>query len=305
MIPIFPVKGRYIVIVWLAPYLLLLPGAGVVFSFLDPNTEWFWFDIVFYYTFHLIFISVMILLFGIYQIHWKSMLSRVEPSEYVPAIKLTAFVFVFSIAAAYALFYPLSYVFPEFVTFWFIDIPPFIFSSQGEFPLVPNTLSFLSLVLFAPVIEEFAFRGILLHRWGEKYGLKIAIVLSSLLFGIAHPDPIGATAFGMAMCVLYLRTKTLLIPIICHALTNLTVWFWEVGNIVWLGSEYTYTLEDFRNGWDIGVVSALIVIVWSYAYMKRPKNQTALTLPQLWLAGRPNCRCCQVRFFLLGVQVSP
>jgi membrane protease YdiL (CAAX protease family) len=281
---VFPIKGRYIVIIWLLPFVfpvIFLPVIDFIFMLLNPDTEWFWFGIVYYYHFHLIFLASMAFLISIYKVNWRSMLSRADTSDYLPAIKLTAFIFIFSIAAAYALFYPLSFVFPEFVTFWFIDIPPFIYSSQGEFPFVPNMLSFLSLVLFAPVIEEFAFRGILLHRWGEKYGLKTAIVLSSLLFGIVHPDPIGAAAFGVAMCVLYLRTKTLLVPMICHALTNLTAWLLEAGYIAWLGPEYRYTLEEFRNEWYIGAACALIVAVWSYVYIKRRKNTTALSLPQL------------------------
>jgi membrane protease YdiL (CAAX protease family) len=277
---IFPIYGRYIVIIWLLPF-VFFPGLETIYRLLDVSTEWFWFDLIYYYYFHFIFLLLMALLFAAYKVNWKMMLSRADASDYLPAIKLTAFIFIFSIAAAYALFYPLSFVFPEFVTSWFIDIPPFIYSSQGEFPLIPNLLSFLSLVVFAPLVEEFAFRGILLHRWGEKYGVQTAIVLSSLLFGIAHPDPIGAAAFGVAMCILYLKTRTLWVPIFCHALTNLMVWCIEVGYISWLGPEYSYTLEDFRNEWQLGAVAALIVAVWGYLYLKGTNEKPVLSLPRL------------------------
>jgi membrane protease YdiL (CAAX protease family) len=278
---LFPIKGRYIVIIWLLPFLFFLPGIDVVYGLLKPGTEWFWFDIAYYYYFYLLFVCLMAILIGIYEVNWKAMFTKADTSEYPPAIKLTTFIFIFSIAAAYALFIPLSFIIPEFVTYWFIDTPPFIYGVQDELPFVPNLLSFLTLVVLAPVIEEFAFRGLLLHRWGEKYGLKTAIVLSSLLFGIGHTDPIGAAAFGAAMCFIYLRTRTLLVPILCHALTNLAVWLIEMWNVAWLGPEYSYTLEDFQNEWPIGVASALVAALWGYVYMKDLKEKPVLSLPRL------------------------
>jgi membrane protease YdiL (CAAX protease family) len=276
----YPIKGRYIVIIWVAPF-FLLPGIYPFLSLLDPDTEPYWFDIIFYYYFHFLLFSLSLLLVSKHKVNWKAMFSRADSTEYPPAIKLTIYIYIFSIAAVYALFYPLSLVFPDFVTSWLLEIPPLIYSDGTGFPLIPNVLGFLSLVVLAPVLEEFTFRGLLLHRWGEKYGIEKAIIFSSLLFGIAHPDPIGATAFGMAMSVLYLRTKTLLIPMFCHALTNFAVWCTEVGYISVLEPGYVYTLEDFQNDWYIGFVAALIAVAWSYVYIRGPRKNFVLSLPPL------------------------
>lgn len=276
----FPIKGRFVVVIWLFPF-IYLPGLDFIYSFIDSDKEWYWFDIAFYYYYHFFVGALLFVLILCHKLRWRRMFRRPNSADYLPAIKLTAFVFVFSIAAAFALFYPLSYVLPEFVNYWFIDLPPIIYSSQQQFPALPNGLSFISLVLIAPVLEEFAFRGILLHRWSEKWGLNKAVLISSLLFGIAHPDPIGATAFGMAMCVIYLKTKTLIVPMVCHGLTNLVVWFIEAGYIAWLGPDYVYSLEDFRDEWVVGVVAALVVWAWTYFYIKGEKSKKIWELPKI------------------------
>jgi len=50
--------------------------------------------------------------------------------------------------------------------------------------------------------------------------LKVAIFVSSLLFSILHLDPIGSFVFAFVMCVLYIETRCLILPIACHAMNN-------------------------------------------------------------------------------------
>jgi len=75
-------------------------------------------------------------------------------------------------------------------------------------------------VLVAPPVEELLFRGILLHRWSVKWGLRRAILFSSLAFAVLHAAPVGMFVFGCVMAVLYIRSRTLIVPIICHMLNN-------------------------------------------------------------------------------------
>jgi membrane protease YdiL (CAAX protease family) len=220
-------------------------------------------------------------LFAYFRVDWPRMLAPARREDYPPAIKLTLFVLVFSIAAAYALFYPLSFLAPDFVTYWFIDLPPLIYYADDAYPILPNVLNYISLVVMAPLVEEFSFRGILLHRWTQKWGMMPAILASSALFGIAHPDPVGATVFGVAMCVLYLRTQTLVVPIVCHALNNGVAWLIEAGYIAYRGPEHVYTLEDFQSEWIIGLVSAIVCFLWAAAYLKRARRDTRWVLPRL------------------------
>ena len=194
-------------------------------------------------------------------------------------MKLTWFLFLFSAAAAYALFIPLSYAHPEFVQWWVIDAPPVILSDSEGYPFLANVLNFVSLVAVAPILEEIVFRGFLLHRWSHKWNLRTAIIVSSLLFAIVHTDPIGAFAFGVGMCILYLRTQSLYVPILCHAANNLIVWILEALYKYIEGPEYKYTLDAFRNEWYIGLIAGAIVIIWAVLFLRNPKELRAWKLP--------------------------
>jgi membrane protease YdiL (CAAX protease family) len=83
--------------------------------------------------------------------------------------------------------------------------------------------SMIGAVLFAPVIEEIIFRGIILNKWAERSSNIRALVLSSLVFGLIHfdslivPQLIGGLIYGLV----YLKTKKLIYPIFMHILHNL------------------------------------------------------------------------------------
>ncbi len=271
----FPIRARYFVLLWLMP-LIYLPGVDQISGLIDPDAGWYWFDLVFNYFFHALFLLLLSLLGAAHKSEFFGMFGRIKKRDLGFALKTTAFVFVFSNASAYALFYPLSFITPSFVTFWYIDLPPVIYNTFGHYPIIPNLLSFVSLVFFAPVIEELVFRGVLLRRWAEKWGVKKAVLISSVLFGIVHPDIVGATAFGAAMCLLALKTKSLWVPMICHAANNFVVWLIEAGYEIHFGPDYKYSLEDFRDEWFIGVICVLIVLIWIFQY------RTTATFRELW-----------------------
>lgn len=211
---------------------------------------------------------------------WIEIIGKDLPTVEIPsAFKLTLFLFIFSIAAAYAFFIPLSYIVPNFVQWWYLDISPIIFYESGSYPVFANILGFLSLVVIGPIIEEVLFRGLLLRRWIKKWNVVKAIVLSSFLFGALHADPIGACAFGAGMCVLYLRTQSLYIPIICHAANNLVVWLIEAGYIFQNGPNYQYTIEGLRSEWYIGLICGVIVALWTTKYLKAPIQSREWKLP--------------------------
>jgi len=76
-------------------------------------------------------------------------------------------------------------------------------------------------VIAAPLVEEIAFRGVLLQRWERKWGVNMALLSSSLAFGCLHANPLGMTMFALVMSLLYIRTRTLAMPVACHMLNNI------------------------------------------------------------------------------------
>lgn len=78
--------------------------------------------------------------------------------------------------------------------------------------------------------EEIVFRGFLFALWGKLFGLRLSIsvllllLMSSLLFGISHPNQ-GVELFirsslGFLLGVVILYTKTILFAILLHSLHN-------------------------------------------------------------------------------------
>jgi membrane protease YdiL (CAAX protease family) len=110
--------------------------------------------------------------------------------------------------------------------------------------IVPNILHISTLIMHTlciGIFEETLIRGLtlnlLLKKMGSsKKGILVACVIYSVFFGIAHItnfmlgdsllEVVGrifsTTALGLYFAVLYLRTKTLWVPILVHMLVNLS-----------------------------------------------------------------------------------
>lgn len=266
----FPIKGRYIVIFWLFP-IIYLPGQQTLYELIDSQSPWYWFNIVNYYYYHYLAMLLLIILTLVYKINWRTMFNK-PTINWQPALLVTSFILIFSMAGVYLLYYPLSFVAPDFVANYFHNTEPFIYFSPVDFPVLPNVLSFMSLVIFAPIIEELMFRGLLLHRWSQKWNKATAVLLSALIFALLHSEPIGAFAFAVAMSFLYLKYQTLLVPIVCHAFHNTLVWIITLAN---LWDENTIdsplgivTLREFQSDIWIGMICGVICCLWVTWYVK-------------------------------------
>jgi membrane protease YdiL (CAAX protease family) len=163
---------------------------------------------------------------------------------------LVVCVLLFSFSSFSLIFYPISLVAPQFVE---AQLSEQLLQVETVLPTLYQALMVFVTVVFAPVAEEFIFRGILLQRWSFKWGLRTGIVLSSILFGALHVNnPVGLTMFGLIMALLYVRTRSLWTPILAHTLNNLLSVLPEL-----LTSETdapSLTLADFQSSWWVGLV---------------------------------------------------
>ena len=62
-----------------------------------------------------------------------------------------------------------------------------IFKSKGRTPLInePLYIDVIMAVFVAPILEEIVFRGVIMNNL-KKYGIRVAIIINSLLFGLSH-----------------------------------------------------------------------------------------------------------------------
>jgi len=93
-------------------------------------------------------------------------------------------------------------------------------------------LFIISAVFIAPVAEEIIFRGIITRDLLNYHSEKGAIVISGLLFGLIHVNPVQvlpATFAGFFLAWLYIRTNNLGICILLHFVNNaMAVWMMNV-----------------------------------------------------------------------------
>lgn len=99
------------------------------------------------------------------------------------------------------------------------------YSMLNEFLSFDNiVLAILVIALLPAICEELLFRGVIYNSFNKRYGVVVAIIISSLLFGIFHMNWIqGINAFilGIALSYAYYKSNSIFVPIIFHFANNL------------------------------------------------------------------------------------
>ena len=203
----------------------------------------------------------------------------IVPSNYkwLPIIGLVLLVMLFSVSAYLVSFSLLSWVAPAFVEQLMRQVASNP-SAQSSAPLLNNLLSAFTTIIVAPIAEEFIFRGVILQRWATKWGIRAALIVSSLLFGILHANFLGLSMFGLVMGVLYIKTRTLIVPIACHALNNVLAVTAGYFSSAPPTTSVVNNLEQLRSGWWGGVLLMLVSLPWliRFLWQNWPRKKTPI-----------------------------
>jgi len=84
----------------------------------------------------------------------------------------------------------------------------------------------VSAIVIAPIVEEIFFRGFIFRLLSCRIGIVSAALLSGILFGAVHLSLIQTVAlsiFGFVQCMLYAQTRSIIYPMILHAIFNAIV----------------------------------------------------------------------------------
>jgi membrane protease YdiL (CAAX protease family) len=92
----------------------------------------------------------------------------------------------------------------------------------------PHPADWLGLVVLAvtisPVAEEVFFRGMLYNALRRRLPTIVAVPLQAVVFGLMHPfgpsDVLAVALIGIALALLYEWRRTLVAPVLLHALVN-------------------------------------------------------------------------------------
>lgn len=183
---------------------------------------------------------------------------------------------IFSFSSFLLLFYPISLFAPGFVE---ERLTEQLLNVETVAPELYRYLMLFVVLVFAPIAEEFVFRGVLLQRWAVRWNLPIGIILSSVLFGILHiNNPMGLTMFGVIMALLYVRTRSLWVPIIAHALNNVV----SVAPEVFSSAPQTFDISDFQQTWWVGLIGVCLAAptLTHFIYNSWPQKNTRA--PYFW-----------------------
>ena len=126
-------------------------------------------------------------------------------------------------------------------------------------------LSFVTVALAAPVLEELIFRGVILDSFLKRISPTKAIIWSSIIFGIAHANPwqfIAAFSIGLIVGWIYYRTKSIWPGILLHFVNNATASI--LGKYLGIAQSIDQQLLP-GNTWILWVAAGLILAASLYA----------------------------------------
>lgn len=205
--------------------------------------------------------------FNRFKISFRRIIGTVPPNyRWLPTIGLVICVLLLSLGSFYLVYYFVSFIAPSYVKS-ILNTKIFSLDSKTSVPILYDTLTVITLVVVAPITEELFFRGILLHRWTVKWGVRRAVLISSLVFAVLHGNIVGLFIFALVMAVLYIKTGTLLVPIACHALNNAIVAVISLIGMSQGSAKTVYTLEQFRANVWVGLVFIALSAPWVIRFL--------------------------------------
>ena len=169
---------------------------------------------------------------------------------------LFAFIVV-AFISSFDVFY--SFLYPE-------NIPMLDFTPEYVDPLT-FFLDVITSVIFAPILEELVFRGILFNRLKIRTGVIAAMIISSGIFAIGHEfgGIISAFLFGMCMCVIYLKTDNILMTMSVHFINNVVAVILEAGNL----DAFLFQMPFVPITLIVSIISGLLIILYIYKNVKQ------------------------------------
>ena len=185
----------------------------------------------------------------------------------------------------------------EFVRTWFYNLLGVeIEDTLAEMTyMAPFGINLLFVGILAPVFEELFYRKAIIDRL-RRYGDLPAILISGLIFGLVHGNfsqVFYATAIGMLLGFVYLRTGNVLVTISLHAAFNIIggVYTTEITRRVGEGlapAEGDVIGQLMVSTYEIFIIVALVVgVIFFIANAKRfkrslQKGEYSLTFDQ-WM----------------------
>ncbi|MCI0766517.1 type II CAAX endopeptidase family protein [Bacillus sp. TL12] len=254
MNPFYSMRARYFLIVFILLVLVEHIGKQVLENTFHISLSSFTSILVLY-----VFPSVWLF----YQckrhrVPFTVFMNRKESFNILQVLMITGMLILFSYGYLVLYMYSFAWITPSFMMN-ILNEP--IISNAGGY-----VYQFIIIVLIAPITCEFLFRGFLFQRFAAKWGAGKAMVIVALLFGCLHIDFLGAVMFSIVLSIVYMRTKSLLMPISIHMLNNTIVLITSLilskEEMISFADFSTYT--PFFTGLVIFIIGLNLVLIFLY-----------------------------------------
>lgn len=109
-----------------------------------------------------------------------------------------------------------------------MELLPLPESMRATYEAAANTMDtgwvgFIAIVVFAPVCEEIALRGIMLNQFRKVMPAWLAVALQAVVFGLIHGNwyqGIAMVAMGLVLGAVTVRANSIIPAIIMHVVNN-------------------------------------------------------------------------------------
>jgi uncharacterized protein len=125
--------------------------------------------------------------------------------------------------------------------------------------------AFVVIGVMPGIDEELLFRGYIQTRLAKRWNAAVAIIITALLFGLMHADPVHslfATAMGIYLGYLTILARSIIPAIVCHACNNsisvaISAWAPEM-------NESNSTVINIA-----AIVASILILVLCVGYLRR------------------------------------
>ena len=189
--------------------------------------------------------------------------------------------YFFAVGSSTIILYGLSFIFPEYIKGQINQI----------YATTPLGYAFfaIAVLIFAPIMEELFFRGIIFQKLAVQRSTGKALLWSAVIFSLIHfrTDLISLFTFGVTLAILYFQTKQIAVPIFCHfaynSIVTIQVVYWYFFDNV--DRAKTVSLIEFRQEfighlhWYILFIALSLPYIGYYIYKNFPRQQSIERLP--------------------------
>ncbi len=152
----------------------------------------------------------------------------------------------------------------------------FLASIKGvsDNPLQTNFGVLFSIIILSPIVEEYIFRGIILHNFTFNYTKTKAILFSTIIFTLVHLSFVqffGSFVFGILAGYIYYHTKSVGMTIILHFINNFIGMF-AVQIHKQYGSSKMDSITCFYGDYSWLIISFSLIIFTAYYLLKNKKT---------------------------------